>query len=245
MRSIQLWDVKSKSHITSLNGHSGVVCGMAFLENQELISVSNDTVRFWQLDDELGRKENFFRATSPDKRGHEYPVASLVYSPDGNFILSAADDCWILRWNSKTGDCGKFLEVGHPTKMMAASSNGQQLAVANGSLRVYPIGASTVPKVDYPDTYAGDVAYSPCGRWMATGDDQGIVILWDLQSGENVISAHQGRRQVGLFSWHFHPMVAILYQCAQAFVFGKQEARTAVTLLRALDPLSLFRPVAE
>ena len=48
--SLQLWNGISGSYITNLNGHTNTVHGVAFLKDQELMSVSDDnTIRFWQL----------------------------------------------------------------------------------------------------------------------------------------------------------------------------------------------------
>jgi len=187
--SVQLWDWSSGSYITSLTGHSSTVSNMAFLKDRELVSASrNGTIRYWQLDDELEVKGNTFNAVSGSKQSPGSQVNSLVFSPSGLFILSAGNDDWILQWNTETGDCRRFHKVGFGATLVI-SSNGQQLAVTEswGDFRVYEIGGTDGLKVDDRFSCAtSQVAYSPCGQWMATSEgSKGTVRLWDLLSGED------------------------------------------------------------
>ncbi|GJJ78312.1 hypothetical protein EMPS_10671 [Entomortierella parvispora] len=185
--SIYLWDSLSGSCIASLNGHSAVVLNMAFLKDQELVSAGRDgTIRFWQLDDELDSKKNTLGDVSRHQQSHMGGIYSLVYTPSGDFIFTAGLDNCIHRWNTKSGECSRLLEVGLGARI-AISSDGQQLAVANGDLRVYQLGKTDGRKED--DRYRGRasrVAYSPCGHWLALGDKDGVVRLCDLRPGKDV-----------------------------------------------------------
>jgi len=213
--SIQLWDGVSGSYITGFNGHSNVIVAVALLDDLELVSVSRDgTIRFWQLDNELGQKENYFGPPSPYTRGHGLDARSLVYSPSGDYLLSAGDERWVLLWDTGSGVCRGFLELDRGPKNMAISPNGRQLAVAG---RIYQLSHNEGVKEDNrfgSDTegakkYAASTnrarlaEFSPCGRWMASGNDKGIVRLRNMQSNEDarLLEGHQG----GIVQMRFSP----------------------------------------
>jgi serine/threonine protein kinase/WD40 repeat protein len=89
-------------------------------------------------------------------------VPAVAFSPDGTLIASGAKDGVIRVWE-----------------------------VATGRLKYRPHRARHAPPETMLNTeYAVEsVAFSPDGKWLATGDRwelQGSVTLWDVQSGEEV-----------------------------------------------------------
>ncbi|GJJ76144.1 hypothetical protein EMPS_08503 [Entomortierella parvispora] len=182
--SIQFWDGISGSYIACLNGHTSVVVGIAILGDQRLVSASRDgTVRFWQLDDELGSKEKSFNLPSPHRRGHTFDARYLVYSPSGEYLLSTSDESWVLLWDAASGTCRQFLELDRGPKMMSLSPNGRRLAVAS---RVYQLDYTEGRKEDSRfDNLADKAVFSPCGRWMASWDYGRVLKLWDLLSEDD------------------------------------------------------------
>jgi len=42
--------------------------------------------------------------------------------------------------------------------------------------------------LDQYESYASSIAFSPAGEKLALGDDDGMIILWDVDSGEKLWS---------------------------------------------------------
>jgi len=116
-----------------------------------------------------------------------------VYSPGGDFILSAGSGDWILRWNTKTGNYSRFLEAGSKARA-AISADGRYVAVADHNLTVHQLDSPEgQDNVCYFTREAEQVAFSPCGHWMASGDSNGIVSLRNLPLTEG---ATEGAREL-------------------------------------------------
>ncbi|GJJ77583.1 hypothetical protein EMPS_09942 [Entomortierella parvispora] len=158
------------------------------IAKQELLSASQDgTIRFWQLDDELDLEESSFHAASQDWKSHRAQINSLVYGRDSSYILSAGNDDWFLKWNTKTGSCNRFLKVGFGATMVISPSCRQLVVTESwGDLKVYQLGGIDKPKVD--DRLccgASQATFSSCGEWMATSKESNdIVSLWNVRSGK-------------------------------------------------------------
>lgn len=71
---------------------------------------------------------------------------------------------------------------------IAPSPDGRYIAVGN-SIGVWWYDVSTMTPVTFWDTGRGwitAIAFSPNGKWLATGDGEGVVKIWDIQHGNCV-----------------------------------------------------------
>jgi len=98
-RTIRVWNAASGVELLNpIQGHDGSVLSVDFAPNDGqgiVVSGSEDTtVRIWN-------------ATSGENvlilRGHEQPITSAVFSPDGLQIASGSDDGTIRIWDSNSG----------------------------------------------------------------------------------------------------------------------------------------------
>src|SRR5207302_8594207 len=66
--------------------------------------------------------------------GHQYPVAVVVYSPDGKYLVTGSHDHTLRVWDAATGKEVRRL-VGHSGGITAAafSADGKILATASNS----------------------------------------------------------------------------------------------------------------
>lgn len=206
-RSIRLWDARTGSLLRILTGHYGPVQKALFLNDREIVSSSVDgTVRFWEINSNKETREGntweYFRMQRG--RGPKGRIHCLAYSSRGDIILSSSEDMTLRQWNAETGH-SKIIDhlaqeeesrFSSPnSQRIAFSPSGKQVAIAGGhlQLRVYSFQDDATLTVSENAIRTGKiVTYSQCGRWLASGDQDGVVRLWDLRVGsdERVLGKH-------------------------------------------------------
>lgn len=149
-------------------------------------------------------------------------TSTAVYSADGRRLASGGFDYTVRVWNAETGaEIGRPL-LGHHSAItgVAFSPDGGQLisASGDGEVRLWDantyrlITCRTTAGVDCPanhDPLAKNpgieaMAYSPDGKYLATGDTDHNVQLWDprtLQFNRPALKGHTDR----VFSVAFSP----------------------------------------
>lgn len=98
---------------------------------------------------------------------HSRWIRNLRASPDGGLFASVADDMVCRLWNAQSGELVREL-AGHD-----------------------PVTPHHFPSMLY------DCEFSPDGRYLATGDKIGKVVIWDVASGERAGDIEAP----GLYTW--------------------------------------------
>lgn len=124
-------------------------------------------------------------------------IASLAFSPDGNFILSAGNDKSVRLWSLQT-QRQELSFSGHegPVSQVAFSTDGKRIYSASNddeTLRVWNNEADMEQRGDLLRkwsirTSAAKLlctAFWPAGRAL-TGHADGSIILWDLDQGKEL-----------------------------------------------------------
>lgn len=168
-RSIRLWDLATGVEIALLTGHEGTIQGLAFgPDGASVASASSDkTLRVWDL--ASGREKS--RLT-----GHERAVSSVAFSPDGTRLASSSMDDTVRVWDVASGE-----EVARPKL-----ASDQELAELEAEMK-------RPPRVG--QIRAWTVAFSPDGRRLAAGMEDGSIRLWYSGWGapDAVLEGHAGR----------------------------------------------------
>ena len=89
---------------------------------------------------------------------HAKYIRRVVASPDGSTVVSVADDMLCKVWDAESG-----------------------------SLRHELKGHQTITPHHYPSMLHA-CAVSPDGKFVATGDKVGHIVVWDLASGQSVVT---------------------------------------------------------
>ncbi|KAG0046915.1 hypothetical protein BGZ83_007943 [Gryganskiella cystojenkinii] len=133
---------------------------------------------------------------SSSNNRHVGRVKRVEFSQDGKFVVSVSEDS-VRLWTRSSGT-SKIL-IPKFVYDFALSSDGQNLATTDnfGLLQYHPVQeGSTVPTRYSLNGSGWLVRYSSCDRWMSTGDHNGYVKLWDLQTGRLKCTLREHMEQV-------------------------------------------------
>jgi WD40 repeat protein/serine/threonine protein kinase len=207
-----IWEVRTGREVNKLQGRFTAFLTAAFSPDGQRLAVGSwdQTVRIW--DARSGRE------TLPLK-GHTGFVWGVAFSPDGQRVATASADGTTRVWDVRREGEALILR-GFPQGVgdVAFSPDGQRLATAAGIER----GAWGIPKITTEvttgvwDAQTGEeilalkgktgsavsVAFSPDGRRLATGSEDGTTKLWDARSGQELLrlNGHTDRVRTVVFS---------------------------------------------
>ena len=207
--TVQLWNVATGLQIGEpLTSQNGPTESMAFSRDGKTLATGSGygTVRLWDVT--TGRQIGHTLAGSG-------PIPALTFSPDGKTLASGSNDT--VLWDVTTGR-----QIGTPlpsrsgsVSAVAFSLDGKTLATAlnppsqpsvngktpatgsqDGVVRLWDVARGR--QISSPLTgHTGmvwSVAFSPDGKTLATGSDDGTV-LWDVATGRQIgspLTGHTG-----------------------------------------------------
>jgi transcriptional regulator with XRE-family HTH domain len=119
--------------------------------------------------------------------GHGKGVYSVIFSPEGNLILTGSYDGLARLFDAKTGQ--EVREFTGFTKGVRAifSQGGQSIFISSvdGKAQMLDVKTGKVQQSYYSQGDPGltDIKVSPDGKYVLTGGGDGIARLWDAKTG--------------------------------------------------------------
>jgi ABC-type sugar transport system substrate-binding protein len=209
--SVVLWDVATGQEIRRFDGHTAPIRALAFSpDGQRILSGSDDnTMLMWDVQSgQLLRTFGMDDPATTNIEGHLNAILSVAFSPDGTQILSGSRDRRVLLWNAATGQVVQPL-LGHESEVNSVvfSPDGRQALSAAGDLTETGDNANALYLWDLDQGevirhfrgHSGPVrvvAFSPDGRGALSASGDGLMIVWRVDTLDQVINWAYSRYQV-------------------------------------------------
>ncbi|MDF3055271.1 MAG: WD-repeat protein [Gammaproteobacteria bacterium] len=201
---IRIWDVSSGACKRVLRNHNFRIASVVFSPDGKWLASGGgggrdsfgfdnpiSELQLWSVDS--GRCHIL--------EGHTSGVTNLVFSPDSNYLASGGQgDNTIRLWHVQTGLCERVFE-GYGDQI-AFNLDGTCLILSGcmlwdiGTVHLLDVLHSVAER--FQNSYSGSirsVAFSPDGKILASGGDDGILRLWNVEHGicERILEAHNDR----------------------------------------------------
>ena len=177
--TISLWDAATWKRKEVLRRHRGIVRTLAFSPDSQRLASGADDRLLCQWDLPSGRLASVLT-------GHDGSVNIAAYSPNGEWLASGGGEGAVRIWSVRADELAVLL-TGHRSLVVQMHWNAHSTELATATYDeariwgVLPGGGHGVLRDHRSSVYAA--AYSPCGRWFASGGWDGRVRVWDAASG--------------------------------------------------------------
>jgi WD40 repeat protein/tRNA A-37 threonylcarbamoyl transferase component Bud32 len=192
--TVRLWDWRPPDEVGLRLKHPGAVTSAEWsLEGRHLLTVGGRVVQVWDTKD--GRS-----VSGPLQHPHE--VQTATFSPNERELVSGSLDGMLRRWDWTSGtELAPALTHAHPIKQVRFDASGDRLLSVSRSVsaqlwhrptltNLFKAGERSSGWVAGPSlAHDRTVVYGefdPSGKRVLTAGDDGVVRLWNSDSGDPI-----------------------------------------------------------
>jgi mono/diheme cytochrome c family protein len=177
-RTVRVFDTATGRQERVLRHHADWVQSVASQPGGKLaLSISRDrTARVF--DPATGEVEAAYQE-------HGTPLAAAAFTPDGGRVISAGRSRELHVWEARSGDRrGEIKELSARPQQIATGRFGVLTSTADHLLHVYDLGGRSkrFTLIGHHDEVQA-LAVSPDEQWIASGSQDGEVLIWELHCG--------------------------------------------------------------
>jgi WD40 repeat protein len=173
--SVKFWDAATGKLQETLKAHDDIVAAVAFSKDGAHFATANfdGTAKVWAANRELLHT----------LRGHRGAVMSVAFNPNGRALATGGIDGTVRVWELEPGKASEGrIQRTHASWVNAVAYQPDGLGLASVSsdneIRFNP-GIGKLLTIRPKLAEIRSVAYSPDGKWLATGTRYGITKVWD------------------------------------------------------------------
>ncbi|MBM4097977.1 MAG: WD40 repeat domain-containing protein [Planctomycetes bacterium] len=119
--------------------------------------------------------------------GHTGAINRLLVTPDGITLISASNDRTVKYWDalSEAGEPGKVV-LNDGVTLKGVVEKVDKLPNLPPPHEVAVVVQKPIKELTGHNEWVQGLAQTPDGKRLVTGDDQGVVIVWDLPAGKEL-----------------------------------------------------------
>jgi WD40 repeat protein len=177
--SIKLWTLPAGAPLGVLGENATQINALAISPDSKILvsGAGNETIQLWSLPEKTALK------TFPSQRYGD-TTSALAVSPDGQTLLSISAGRAVKLWSLPEGRLLKTANISSSTSL-AISPQLDTMALAISyegdiSLRSVPEG-NLLGALEGHQEAVNALSISPDGEVLASGDNDGVIALWDLK----------------------------------------------------------------
>lgn len=195
-----IWNTDTNAHIKTLDRHAWAIQAIAFTLNGKILATGDwgwgNTLRLWNTE-----TWELLHGMDSGK------VDAAAFSLDGSMVASGSLDTGLVHiWDTDSGELLQKLDTGMENVMAVEFWGKERMIVVGGSggLQLWDAEAgdlvNTFKKIG-DDNSVRTLAINPDRRLMASGRNDGLVHLWDLNT----------LKLLETIDWHFGRLNAVAF----------------------------------
>jgi len=192
---INLWREGESGELTlhqSILASDSRIWDLAFSPDGSYVALSNlgGEVKLWtwETTDDEGEASRLRETPDQVLLGHDTEVWGFAISPDSETIASASRDGQLKLWR-RDGTLLRTMQISNTSGLtrVAWSSDNRLLAIArtDSKIDIYTVEGELLTQLSGHQSVVGSVKFSPDGRFLLSGGEDRLGILWNL---ENILS---------------------------------------------------------
>jgi WD40 repeat protein/serine/threonine protein kinase len=192
--TVRLMDVESLRVVAELH-HTNPIWKLQFSPNGQYLSATgNGDLSVWEI-----AKSNRLWMTNVSF----VSLSVAPFTPDGESLVSQTRDGYLGFFRAKDGALLRRIEMDGLIQYIALSRDGRWLAAGKHTSEVVLIDLTTqqIRTLTNHTATVRVVGFSPDGKQLASAGNDGLVKLWEVQSGQETASLRGHRKLVSSLAY--------------------------------------------